>query len=93
MSSQPIVVTTTKNVGIAIILTVFFGPLGMLYATIPGGIFMGLIGLAAILLAFVTHGFSLLLFCLIWPLSMMWAALAAHSFNQKALKRAPSNRV
>jgi hypothetical protein len=41
-SEQPqrIVVTSTKSVGIAILLTILFGPLGMLYFIVPGGLIM-----------------------------------------------------
>ena len=38
---QPyIVVRAPKSVGVAILLTLLFGPLGMLYSTVPGALIM-----------------------------------------------------
>lgn len=83
MSEQPakqvIVVAQTKSVGIAILLTVFFGPLGMFYSTIAGAITMFFINLLMLLL---TAGIGLLL---TWPINIIWAAVAANSHNKKLL--------
>jgi hypothetical protein len=79
----PVVVTPGKSVGVALVLTFFFGPFGMLYSTVSGALIMlgGLfIGgfLGALLIGFL--GFLLFWF-LLWPLawagSMVWGALAA----------------
>ena len=76
---KQVVVTSTKSMGIAILLTVLFGPLGMLYSTIWGAIIMivlsGIIGL-------VTFGFGLLF---TWPICIIWAAVATKSYNKKLL--------
>ena len=53
---QHVVVTPTKSMGIAIILTVLFGPLGMLYSTIIGGVIMLI---ASVILGAVTFGLGL----------------------------------
>jgi hypothetical protein len=76
---QRVVVTSTKNVGVSIILTVLFGPLGMLYSTIWGGIIMGGVSLVV---AIFTLGFGLII---TWPICIIWAALAASSYNKKLL--------
>ena len=76
------VVTSTKSVGISILLTVLFGPLGMLYSTIPGALVM--IVLSAIV-GLVTVGFGLLL---TWPICVIWGAMAVNSFNTKLLAEA-----
>lgn len=77
---QRVVTTSTKSMGVAIILTVLFGPLGMLYSTILGGIIMCVISL---IVGVVTLGFGLLL---TWPICIIWAAVATSSFNKKLLQ-------
>jgi len=76
---QRVIVTSTKSMGISIILTVFFGPLGMLYSTIWGGIIMLVISAVVGLLTF---GLGLLI---TWPICIIWAAVATNSYNKKLL--------
>ena len=76
-----VVVAQTKNVGTALILTILFGPLGMLYSTILGGIVMGVLSL---IVAIVTLGFGLII---TWPICVIWAALAASAHNKKLLNQ------
>lgn len=78
---KPLVVVPTKNVGVAIILTAIFGPLGMFYSTIFGGIVMTIVTLVV---AVVTMGFGLII---TWPISILWGALAASTFNRRILTR------
>lgn len=80
-SQGPVVVKSTKNVGIAILLTFIFGPLGMLYSTIPGAIVMGIISLVV---GFLTGGVGLLV---TWPICILWAAISAHTHNNRLLGR------
>lgn len=76
---RQIVVTPTKSVGISIILTVIFGPLGMFYSTISGAIIMvivsGIVGL-------LTFGYGLVI---THPICVVWGALSTHSYNKKLL--------
>lgn len=76
---QRVVVTPTKSMGVSIILTVLFGPLGMLYSTIWGGIIMGVLSLVVGLLTF---GLGLII---TWPICIIWAAVATSLYNQKLL--------
>lgn len=76
---QHVVVTPTKSMGIAIILTVLFGPLGMLYSTIIGGVIMLI---ASVILGAVTFGLGLLV---TWPICIIWAAVAVSSHNRGLL--------
>jgi hypothetical protein len=77
-TSKVVVVTSsTKNVGLAIILTVLFGPLGMLYSTIWGGVIMTVVN---VIVGFFTVGFGLVI---TWPINVVWAAVAANSYNKK----------
>lgn len=81
---QPVIVTPTKSVGIAILLTILFGPLGMLYSTVGGAIVMIIVSL---LIGLVTLGLSLLI---TWPISIIWGAVAAGSYNKKLIAQAQS---
>lgn len=68
-----------KSMAVAIILSILFGPLGMMYSTVKGGIIMLAISLLA---AVFTLGFGLFI---TWPICVIWAAVATNSHNKKAL--------
>jgi hypothetical protein len=65
--------------GIAIILTVLFGPLGMLYSTVIGGVIMLV---ASVVLAVLTFGLGLLV---TWPICIVWGAVAVGSYNKSLM--------
>ncbi len=71
----PVVMQPGKSVGVALVLTLFFGPFGMLYSTVTGALIM----LAVLFLGgFLVFGlFWFLLWPLAWAGSMVWGALAA----------------
>jgi hypothetical protein len=71
-----IVARQQKSVGVAILLTVLFGPLGMLYSTVVGALVMIVI---SVVLAFITGGISV---PFTWLASIIWGALAAQNWNQ-----------
>ncbi|MFQ6083954.1 MAG: hypothetical protein ACE5WD_11455 [Candidatus Aminicenantia bacterium] len=71
--------TPTKSMGVAILLTVLFGPLGMFYSTIWGAIIMIVVSAVVGLL---TLGFGLII---TWPICVIWAAVATSSYNKKLL--------
>jgi hypothetical protein len=75
-----VVVVPTKSIGVSIILTFLFGPLGMFYSTIHGAMVM-------ILLSFVvglaTFGLGLFI---TWPISIIWGAIATSTYNQELLQ-------
>jgi len=79
--TQHIIVTSTKSVGISLILTFLFGAFGMLYSTIWGAIIMLIV---SIIVATVTLGMGLFI---VWPICMIWGALAAASYNKKLLEQ------
>jgi TM2 domain-containing membrane protein YozV len=66
-----IVAKTEKSAIAAFFLTFLFGPLGLLYATIGGGIFMIIV---AVILVPLTVGLAALV---VWPISMIWGVAAA----------------
>lgn len=76
---QVIVAVSPKNVGVAIILTVLFGPLGMFYSTVSGAIIMMVV---TAIVFFFTLGFGLLL---TWPICVIWGAVAASAHNKQLM--------
>jgi len=78
-SRQVVVIQSTKNVGIAVILAFLFGPLGMFYSTVNGALIMLVVSFVAV---FVTLGVGLLL---TWPICVIWAGMAAREHNKKLL--------
>jgi len=78
--SRPIIVVLpVKSTGLAIILAVVFGPIGLLYSSVLGAIVMFVVN---IIVGIVTLGFGLFL---TWPICGLWAALAVMSHNKKLL--------
>jgi hypothetical protein len=76
-NSRTIIITPTKSVGVSLLLTFFFGPLGLLYSTISGAIVMFII---CFLVGIVTFGIG----CLItWPICMIWGVTASNAYNKK----------
>lgn len=70
-----------KSMGVALLLSFLFGPLGMLYATVLGGFIMFVVAVPVILF---TGGLGLLLTI---PLGMVWSAVSVNSYNQQLLAR------
>ncbi|MGD0590121.1 MAG: hypothetical protein ABSA44_04905 [Bacteroidota bacterium] len=73
---QIVVVKTEKSMGVTILLTILFGPLGMFYSTITGAIVMMIV---SVLAAIVTLGFGLII---TWPICIIWAAVATKNYNK-----------
>ena len=76
---QIIVTRSTKSVGIGLLLTFIFGPIGMLYATVWGGFIMMVVNL---LIGIPTLGLGLLL---TWPIQLIWVAVSIRSYNRKLM--------
>lgn len=87
-----------KSVGVAFVLTFFFGPFGMFYATVTGALIMLAIGFGVSVLAGVviglislaTFGMGAVLVILapllglpIWITSIIWGCLAASSHTER----------
>ena len=81
------VVMPTKSVGISILLTFFFGPLGIFYSSIVGGAVMLVL---SIIVAIFTFGFGLFI---TWPICILWGALAAKNYNERLLASAQYNTL
>ena len=79
--TQRIIVTSTKSVGISLILTFLFGSIGMLYSTIWGAVIMSVV---SIITAVITLGMGLFL---VWPICMIWGAFATASYNKELFEQ------
>jgi len=70
----------TKSTGLAILLAMLLGPLGLLYSSVMGAIVMFVVN---IVIAVVTISFGLIL---TWPICGAWAFGAVKSSNKKLLE-------
>ena len=69
-SSEMMHETETRNEPLALLLVVLFGPVGLLYTSVKGGVV--LIGVALIG-ALLTMGFAPLA---VWPVCILWVLIA-----------------
>ena len=72
-----IAVGKEKSMVVALILTFLFGPLGLLYATVPGALILLVL---TIIIGFFTLGIG---FIVGWLASMIWAVISVNSNNSK----------
>lgn len=73
------VVVAGKSMAMAIIPAILFVPLGLLYSSVMGGIVTFVL---TILIGIFTLGFGALL---MWPICVIWSAVAVNSHNKKML--------
>ncbi|ULH14035.1 hypothetical protein MF271_00720 (plasmid) [Deinococcus sp. KNUC1210] len=71
-----------KSLGLALVLTFFFGPLGMLYSTVLGAVVTFIIGFIGLLL---TGGF---IFLILWPIQLIWTYAGVKKHNARVYLRA-----
>jgi hypothetical protein len=74
-----------KSTGLAVVLTLLFGGLGLLYASIPGGIIMSIVTVLVWILGIVTLGLGLVLVPFVHLICIIWAILAVKNHNAKLL--------
>ena len=88
-NTQHMVVTSTKSVGIAILLTLIFGSIGMFYSTVKGAIIMTLLTIV-LAIVFVASNPAMLVahFPAMWLISIIWGAMAVKSYNKEILATA-----
>lgn len=99
------VVVAGKSVGVALLLTIFFGPVGLFYASIRGAlilifgvptvaVILGGLGMAAghnnQAMGLGAFGLIVLVLALSYPVSIIWAVTATNAYNKKLLSQAIS---
>ncbi|BAS67205.1 hypothetical protein [Bathymodiolus septemdierum thioautotrophic gill symbiont] len=70
----------TKSLIVAILLAVFFGPIGLFYASVVGALVMLVI---TAIIGFVTFGFGLFVPYII---CIIWAIIAVNNYNKKIIE-------
>jgi uncharacterized membrane protein YvbJ len=75
-----VVIGGQKSMVVAVLLAFFFGPLGLMYASVPGGLILMLVGLIGLII------WPLLL--IPWLASIIWAIVAVSNQNSKLNKTA-----
>jgi hypothetical protein len=74
-----VLVGKQKSVGAAFLLAFLFRPMGLLYASVMGGIVMMIL---AVVIGVITFGFALIP---IWIVSVIWAVVAANQANRQSV--------
>lgn len=77
-NQQQTIVIVPKPKSLIVAFLLAFGPLGLLYSTVAGGIIMLVLGA---IIGFFTLGFGLIF---IWIACIIWAIVAANVANAKA---------
>jgi len=73
-----------KRIGMALLLSAFFGPVGLLYSSVAGAIYM-LLGWCFLVLAtcddWITND-VIFPVMIVWPICIIWGTLSAHTHNE-----------
>ena len=95
MAAPFIVTKSSKSIGIAILLTFLFGPIGLFYASVSGGLIMTFTPVFLVLLLIggilqensilVLWSSGLLIFFILtfWLINIIWAVLSVRNYNEK----------
>jgi hypothetical protein len=81
-STTVVNIAPAKSVGVAFLLTFFFGPLGLFYSSVAGGVVMLCVETLLFILGFVTFGLAWLLFWFTWVGCIIWGCVAASGSNR-----------
>ncbi len=74
-----------KSMGLAVLLTLIFGSLGMFYSTIVGGIVMTIVTVICLIITFLTLGLGGALFFIVWPIQLIWTVVAVNKYNNELI--------
>ncbi len=85
--TNTVVIMQQKSVLVSLLLSFFFGPLGMLYSTILGAIIMLII---TVPVAVFTAGIGLIFTV---PICMIWSFIAIKTHNSKLMNLATSAAI
>ncbi|HRI79177.1 MAG TPA: hypothetical protein PLR06_06525 [Cyclobacteriaceae bacterium] len=95
MTTPFLVTKSPKSVGLAILLTFVFGPIGLFYASVSGGLIMtftpiilailviaGLVQENSLLLGW-SFGLLIIFVATFWLINIIWAAISVTSYNRE----------
>jgi len=103
MTAPFLVTKSHKSIGIAILLTFLFGPIGLFYASVTGGLIMTFTPIFAALLLVAglfqknllllgwSFGFLLFFALTFWLINIIWAVSGVLSYNKEIDDDAKSN--
>lgn len=95
MTTPFLVTKSTKSVGIAILLTFLFGPIGLFYASVTGGLIMTFTPIFLFLLALVgfaqenslllgwSVGLLIIFAVTFWLINIIWAVISVIDYNKE----------
>jgi hypothetical protein len=95
MTPPYLVTKSPKSVGLAILLTFVFGPIGLFYASVSGGLIMTFTPILLALLVVVglfqenslllgwSFGLLLIFAATFWLINIIWAVVSVRSYNQE----------
>lgn len=95
MTTPFLVTKSPKSIGIALLLTFLFGPIGLFYASISAGLIMTLIPIIIILFLYAgvwqestlliawQSGLILISIVTYWLIMLIWAVIGVRSYNGK----------
>jgi hypothetical protein len=79
MAPSHVIAVVPKSMAASVLLTLFFGPLGLFYASVTGGVVMTIL---SIVVGIGTLGVGLLL---TGPACIVWAVVATNNYNARAM--------
>lgn len=80
VQNKVVVIGGQKSAGVAFLLAFLFGPLGLLYASVTGGLIMLVLSFISIIF------FPLAILC--WIICMIWAVIAVNNHNSNMTNKA-----
>ena len=95
MTTPFLVMKSPKSIGIAILLTILFGPIGLFYASISGALIMIFTPIFLLLLLIIADsqdnsvlmgwslGLSIIFALTYWLINIIWAVLSVRSYNEE----------
>lgn len=87
-SGTAAILTQSKSAGVAILLTLLFGGLGLFYASILGGLVITGAQFVVVILGVFTAGIGMALLLPLQLVAMVWAVVAVNSHNKQLVRRA-----
>ena len=95
MSTPFLVTKSPKSIGIAILLSFLFGPIGLFYASVSGGLIMTITPIILILLLYAgvwqessllmawTSGLIIIFILTYWLIILIWAVISVRNYNEE----------
>ncbi len=95
MTAPFLVTKSPKSIGIAILLTLVLGPIGLFYASVSGGLIMTLTPIILLLLLYAgilqennilvgwTSGLIIIFLLTYWLINIIWAVISVNSYNKE----------